>query len=502
MRLKKVSEKAMKMRTMHWIINKISNMGKGGVKLFLMLTSITAAGAGFAQQTDSLPILLREAAANNPGIRAKYSSYLAALEKVPQAGSLPDPEMQFGYFIQPMELMEGYQLADFRFMQMMPWFGTLRAARDESSKMALARLEEMHSVKNDLFFQMETSWNQLFRTKQEIRKTGENLVILRSLERLALVRFKSAVGSATGGPAGMSTNSVSVQNPDNQTMTGGSMGSGTSAPSGNTAAMQSSPGNSMNSSNPGGMVDVLNVRIEITSLENRMESLKDQLITEKIRFNSYLNRKPDSEVFVPDTLPELSLTAAWVGLADSVANNPMVRMLEADRAANEARITMATRMGYPMIGLGVNYSLIRKFPDVTSPMNGQDMIMPMVTLTLPVYRSKYRALKKEAGYLRDAAAESATSLKNELLVKFKEALREYSDADRRLNSSKQQASLTSTAIALLTASFSAAGTGFEEILRMQQQLLDLQLQQIEAGIDKNLAVASLKSIVAINIIPE
>ena len=49
-----------------------------------------------------------------------------------------------------------------------------------------------------------------------------------------------------------------------------------------------------------------------------------------------------------------------------------------------------------MIGVGLNYSLIGKDEMSSSSMNGKDMIMPMVTVTLPIYRKKYSAMKTEA----------------------------------------------------------------------------------------------------------
>ena len=68
---------------------------------------------------------LVEAAKNNPGLKGKFNEYMAALEKVPQAGALPDPQIAFGYFIQPVETRVGPQQARFFVVQMFPWFGTL-----------------------------------------------------------------------------------------------------------------------------------------------------------------------------------------------------------------------------------------------------------------------------------------------------------------------------------------------------------------------------------------
>ena len=50
----------------------------------------------------------------------KFYEYQAALQKVPQVGGLPDPLLNVGVFIQPMELVDGKEVADLRLMQMFP----------------------------------------------------------------------------------------------------------------------------------------------------------------------------------------------------------------------------------------------------------------------------------------------------------------------------------------------------------------------------------------------
>ena len=78
-------------------------------------------------------------------------------------------------------------------------------------------------------------------------------------------------------------------------------------------------------------------------------------------------------------------------------------------------------MGYPMIGLGLNYSFINKNEMSTSAMNGKDMIMPMVTVTLPVYRKKYNAMKKEADLLKTATSQNYQASVNSLQTEYYQA---------------------------------------------------------------------------------
>ncbi|MBA7555902.1 hypothetical protein ES705_48594 [subsurface metagenome] len=39
------------------------------------------------------------AAENNPGLKAKFNEYMAALEVAPQVSALPDPQFAFSYLI-------------------------------------------------------------------------------------------------------------------------------------------------------------------------------------------------------------------------------------------------------------------------------------------------------------------------------------------------------------------------------------------------------------------
>src|SRR5690606_22086402 len=105
--------------------------------------------------TQSLEGYLQMAGENNPELKAYFNDYLSSLERVPQVGSLSDPELSMGIFLKPMERYMGNQQADIQLMQMFPWFGTLGAQKDEASQMALARYEAFQDAKNRLFYQVK-----------------------------------------------------------------------------------------------------------------------------------------------------------------------------------------------------------------------------------------------------------------------------------------------------------------------------------------------------------
>lgn len=150
---------------------------------------------------------LEISAKNNPAVLQKYYEYQAALQKVPQVGSLPDPELSVGIFLSPMELVSGNQVADIRLMQMFPWFGVLKSGKDEMSLMANAKFESFRDAKLQTYFDVERTWYELFKLNQNIAISEKNLDILKSLERLSIAKFQA---SAKGGASSSSNSNVGI----------------------------------------------------------------------------------------------------------------------------------------------------------------------------------------------------------------------------------------------------------------------------------------------------
>jgi outer membrane protein TolC len=151
-------------------------------------------------------------------------------------------------------------------------------------------------------------------------------------------------------------------------------------------------------------------------------------------------------------------------------------------------------MGYPMMGLGINYSIINKteYPMGPPAMNGKDMIMPMVLITLPIYRKKYSAMQNEAELLKEATTENWQATSNSLQTEYYEALLLYQDSQRRVKLYENQYQLASKSLDLMLKSFTTSSSGLTDVLRLQQQTLDYELRQIEAVADFNTAIAWLK----------
>lgn len=412
----------------------------------IILVLLGIQNIGFSQ---SLEEYFRIAADNNPELKASSTDYLAALEKVPQVGSLPDPELNMGFFLSPMEFAMGNQTGEFQLMQMFPWFGTLEARKDEADKMAWVSYEAVQDLRNRLFFNVKNVWYQMYRIEEEIRITQENLEILEQYERLTLNRFQSpAMGSGSSGAA---------------------------------------------------MTDVLRVKMEIKELESSLALLMDSRMPLQAEFNQLLNRDINESIAVPDSLSDTSLSVERLVLLDSIIrNNPMLKMLDAEDEVYDAQKRMARLEGRPMMGAGVSYMAFSPRKENGMTMGGHDMVMPMVSLTIPIYRKKYNAMKREAELKQTAVRQRRENTVNELSTQWAVTLRDLDNAIRVSGLYREQVSLAEQTLNLLMTSYSTGGGQFEEVLRVQQQLLDYQLKLISAIVDQHTSMAALENLAAIN----
>src|SRR5690554_4288659 len=279
--------------------------------------------------SQSLDDYLKEAAENNPELKASYAGFEAALQKAPQVSSLPDPTLTVSAFGRMIETRLGAQEARFSLMQMFPWFGTLKAQEDAATARAEARFQEYINQRSTLFVEVKTRYAELYVLDKTIALKEQNLEILDSYRELALSGFRSG-----------------------------------NAP----------------------MVNVVKVDMEREAALTEIELLKDRKKPLQAQFNLLLNREREMQVIITDSLVLNSNLLDESLNDDAFASHPSIVALDNEKSALTSQVTAIEKDGLPKIGLGLDYSIISKRTDANPDMNGQDAIMPMVSVTLPIFR--------------------------------------------------------------------------------------------------------------------
>jgi len=123
-------------------------------------------------------------------------------------------------------------------------------------------------------------------------------------------------------------------------------------------------------------------------------------------------------------------------------------------------------------------------------MNGQDAIMPMLSISLPIFSRKYSSAKKESEYQIQAIESKKEAVKNNLTASYSSAQYEISKSKNMLTLFETQIKSTKQAVSLLITSYSNSGSDFAEVLRMNQDLL--MYEKAKAMETKNLFTAQSK----------
>ncbi len=389
--------------------------------------------SGFAQSLDDY---FKIAAENNPGLQAIYKEYEAALQEVPQVNALPDPLFSFGYFISPVETRVGPQQAKFSLTQMFPWFGTLKTQGDAAALMAEANFQSFIDARNKLYFRVAAAYYPFYELKEWIHIEQKNITILESYKTIATQKFKNGTGT---------------------------------------------------------MIDVLRVDMMLKDAQTNLSILMDKEKPWVIAFNKLLNRSENEMVAIGDSLkPEILLENFR---KDSlIAANPKLKALDLKFQANKTTEVVARKQGLPKLGVGLDYVMVGERSDLSLPDNGKDVLMPMVSVSIPIFRSKYKASVKEAQLMQESYTYRKEEVANTLISDYETAWYEIQQQEQLIKLYEQQIQTSQQSLNLLFTSYGNSGREFEEVLRMQQQLLKYRKLKATALTQYQVAVAKINYI--------
>lgn len=405
-------------------------MNRYAIYLLLFTASLSV---GYGQS--NLDAYLELAVQNNPGMKARYAEFDAAMQKVPQMGTLEDPNLRVSAFGQMVETRTGAQMLNLSLEQMFPWFGTLKEQRNAAALNAEVAFESYKIERNELRLKVKELYYPLYELDESIRLNEANLEILKTLKTLAISKFQNGNGKLS---------------------------------------------------------DALRADIMINEIHTDINILHEKRKSLVIAFNKSLNRDALAEVLVDEPT---ELTTPLIH-RDSLSNNPQLEALRKKVSASKAAERVAVKQGMPKLGVGVQYVVTQKRPEMTFADNGQDAYMAMFSVSLPIYRKKYKAAVKESQLMQTSFTEMQTEVQNNLIAQYEMASFELSRVKQQVDLYSRQVTQTKQIITLLTTAYGNDEADFEEILSMQQMLLKYELLEITAKKEYAVAIAKLEYLTA------
>jgi len=379
----------------------------------------------------SLDTYLKTAAENNPNLKAKFNEYMAALEVAPQVKALPDPQIAFAYFINPVETRVGPQQFKIAASQMFPWFGTSKAKENAAIQIAKAKYERFEESKSKLFQEVKADYYNLYFNQKAQVITLDNIVILKIFQKLATIKVEAGLVS---------------------------------------------------------LVDEYRIEMELNELENQLDLLRDKQRVLEVSFNNFLNVDAMTKVDLPEDLGREDISLSREAALDSITNsNHQLLQLIFQQTALDYRRDVARLKGKPSFKIGLDYTFIGKGE---KNLAGKDaFVFPSVGLSIPLYRKKYKAMVKEVVYMEVANTNDKINKANMLESLFENTWKDYLDANRRIDLYERQLKLANNSLSLLETEYATGNKNFEEILRMERKALKFNLEKEKAKADKQASIA-------------
>nr|BFF35339.1 hypothetical protein BACT7_02010 [Tenacibaculum mesophilum] len=273
---------------------------------------------------------------NNPEVQQFDTKYKRISEKKEEVNTLPNTEFGAGYFVSTPETRTGPQQFKLSVKQMIPFFGTITARENYVSSLADAAYQDIVVVKRKLATSVAQSYYRLYEVKAKQKVLDENIALLETYEKLALTSVE--VGKASA-------------------------------------------------------VDVLRLQIRQNELAQQKEVLQETFLGMQKAFNKLLNQDVNTSISVVDSL-HISKETDKIQPSTLKLHPELVKFDKLYTSVEKSEF-LNQKDKQPMIGFGLDYVNVGKRTDMNVVDNGKDIVMPMVSLSIPIFNKKNKSISKQ-----------------------------------------------------------------------------------------------------------
>lgn len=387
-----------------------------------------------------LEAYLKRASEANPDLTAYRQRYEAALGRVAQSRSLPDPMLQITQFVESVQTRTGPQEQVIMLNQRVPWFGKLDKREAAASAEAEALWYAFQSRQLMLARTVADAFYDYAYTGKAVTLLEENLRLLQELEPSVEERVRG----------------------------GGEI-------------------------NP-----LLRLKVEVGRTRDRLRSLQETRRAQSAKLAALLDLPADTTLAWPEwevaknggTRNIASLTEALL------STNPELAMMQRQVASAAARRELARLEGYPDVTVGVNYITISEPLNSTMADAGTDPWGVTLGINVPIWRGRLKSQRQEALAMERAAEAVLADRENQLKSELSITLSKLRDAERRLDLyGNELLGLARQAVENSRNSYTSGRVGILEVIDSERSLIELDLQYWRAAADTWQARATLQTLV-------
>ena len=381
---------------------------------------LTALLLSTALQAQSLEHYLSLALSNNPQLQALNMRYEIAEEKINQAAAVPKATLGAGYFASEPETRTGPQRFKLSVSQMLPWFGTIKARQNYARSLVETEGLDRLIVERQLTLSLAQSYYRLYGYEQKNNIIETAIELFKSYETLALKAVEN--GSAS-------------------------------------------------------VVNVLQLQIEQNKLSEELLKVQELEKAEKVVFSNLLSDASFKGILFSEML-EIPLEDL-MHEQSRLAVNPEILKYDKLFAAVQQSEIVNQKEAQPSLGLGLDYIAVQQRSDILLNENGKDIIMPMLKLSVPIFKSRYGSVaqqlelkQRELNYEKN---HRLNLLENKLALAI--AMQNQAKISYRLQDANSIQTQKMKEVVL--SNFESDRQGLSEVIEMEQLYLQFEFKKIE-----------------------
>jgi len=388
-----------------------------------------------SSQAQSLNTFLQKAVENNTELKSLLLQYEAELKRADQQEQLQNPTIGVGVPILRPETRLGAQILMINASQMFPWFGTLKVKKDVVLQMSKAKYERISAKKLQIFYKIKTAYYQLvfLNTEEEIIKNY--IKIYSSLESFSLAKIES--------------------------------GQTTSA-------------------------DALRINIKLQALKQELLLIANRKRIFEIIINKETKEDLETRISAEENTLVFESEMDLNKYKEKIQNHPLIAKLNKEFEVSQQKQKLNNKKGLPTIGLGLDYSLVNKRTDANPMYNGNDILIPKLSVSIPIYRKAYKAKNEEEKLVQQSLEMQKEDLIDNIISQLMQYQLEYNNALLETELTLKQIKTNNMVYEVLLAKYSSQGKGFDELLQIQNQIISFELKLEKSKLKKRIALAGIE----------
>ncbi len=389
----------------------------------------------FFTYSQTLKDYIDVAVKNNSDIKVQNALYDLEKEKANEVASYENTTFNAGGFALTPETRVGSQIFKVGVNQKLPWFGELDAKRNFANAKAALKKYDVNLSEKEIIYQVKKAYYQIYQQKATTDILKDNKLILKTYENMALAALEN---------------------------------------------------------NRATMSDVLRIRVQKNELHSKMFQNLNSLEILSKNFNKLLQQDENTALNIVDSLSVLDILI----LNMQIKNHPILQKTLEKEKVYQAENDLVKISEKPKLTVGLDYILVEKYDDINPIQNGKDIVMPKVSISIPLFnKKKYKSKFEQIKIKKQMLSDELETQKVQLKIAVDQAKLDLDNAILTVVAAQKNKTEIQRAINVDLKAYETGILDYDKILRLQLQKIRFQLMEIKATKKAYLAKAKIEYLV-------